>query len=179
MPQKILSILLTVTLALPALCFSQPLTLENITTFVHTPLQLAGWLSRDFQYVFEVADGWQPAEETIDRGAGDCEDFAVLAQEVLKRLGIPSDIIIVKFQGLNISHALCLWQEKDGSYSFISNQEICRTQKKTIEEAIAKFYPDWECLVYMDKNQHYLKTIRNKSPQKNTSSRINTALRIK
>ncbi|MBM3250347.1 MAG: transglutaminase domain-containing protein [Candidatus Omnitrophica bacterium] len=149
---------LVLVVTLPPRSFAQGLTLERVTSFVHTPTQLAGWLSRDFEYIFQLGDGWQPAEETINKGTGDCEDFAVLAQEVLKRLGIRSDIVIVKLKGLNIAHAICLWQEEDGSYSFISNQEICRTQKKSPQEAVAKFYPDWERLVYMDKNQRYLKT---------------------
>ncbi|MFH1552929.1 MAG: transglutaminase-like domain-containing protein [Candidatus Omnitrophota bacterium] len=138
---------------LPTKGFSKEL--EGVPSSLQTPQDLANWLSREFVYRIEFPDRWQMPQETINSKKGDCEDFAILVSSLLTQSGTPNDIIIVKFRELNISHAVCIWQDKDGTYNFISNRKLTHTGRKSIEEAIGKFYPDWEKIIFSDgKKQH-------------------------
>lgn len=44
-------------------------------------------VNRAIRYVADVEDYWQAPEETFERGAGDCEDFALAKMACLQRLG--------------------------------------------------------------------------------------------
>ncbi|MDI6759020.1 MAG: transglutaminase-like domain-containing protein [Candidatus Omnitrophota bacterium] len=144
-------------LSLPSLCLSQ--NIEGVTSFIHNPAQLSKWLSKEFRYELEFPDYWQPAQETLNSKKGDCEDFAILTQEILKGLGIKSDIIIVVLKDLKQSHALCMF--KDGeSYSYFSNQNLIQTNAGTIKEAIQEEHPDWDSIVFTNAKKQYVKIIR-------------------
>jgi hypothetical protein len=140
--------------------FAQPVNLDAVTAFIHTPEALSSWLTKNFRYEFGINDNWQTAEETLRLRTGDCEDFATLASVVLKKLGVQPEIAIVKYEGLNLRHAICIWKETDGTYSFISNQELHRTGESTVGAAIAKVYPDWQNLTYLDLNNHPIKIVK-------------------
>lgn len=114
---------------------------------VTSPAQLSRWFTAEFKYETEMPDRWASPEETLSLKKGDCEDFAVLAQVVLARLGISSDVIIISFKGLNQGHAVCLFKN-GATYSFISSQKLIRTHGVTVTEAIQEKYPDWEKLVF-------------------------------
>lgn len=150
--KKLLLLGLMLGLFLPGLCRAQ--TLQNITT----PLELSLWLSREFKYQTEMPDYWQSAEETLNLKTGDCEDFAILSQTILKSLSIPSEILIIKFKGLNLSHTICIFKDK-GLYSFISNQKLIRTQANTIIAAVEEQYPDWENIIFTDAQKRPLKVL--------------------
>ncbi len=134
--------------------------LSGVPSSITTPQELARWLSTEFKYSFEIVDEWQTAQKTIDTCKGDCEDFAILSVEILDHLGIHGDIIIVKFRDLNMGHAICVWKEKDGTYSFISNRKMFRSGKNNIAEAIEKFYPDWESIIFTNENKQSLKIVK-------------------
>ncbi len=54
-------------------------------------------------------DYWASAKETIQRGAGDCEDFAILKQTLLRAMGVPDkslSIIILRDNSRNLYHAV-------------------------------------------------------------------------
>ncbi len=133
---------------------------ENIPEFIRTPEDLTRWLASEFQYRLELPDKWQSPEETINLRKGDCEDFAILVSEVLSRQGISSDILILKFKGLKASHAICIWQEKDGTYSFTTNRKLCRTGALEVTSAVEKFYPDWEKIIYTDRTKKHLRVVK-------------------
>jgi len=132
---------------------------KNIPSSIQTPQALAEWLSSEFSYRMELVDQWQKPQETIDSKAGDCEDFAILASACLTRLGIANNVIILKFRDLDISHAVCLWKDKDGSYNFISNGKLQRTGKRHIESAIGKFYPDCEKIIFQEPGKYCKKAM--------------------
>jgi len=134
---------------------SQAPSLVDVASMVKTPEALAGWLNRDFLYELALADGWNSPEETIKFKKGDCDDFAVLAKAVLKELGIRSDIVVLKFSGLSVAHAICLWKDARGNISFISNQKLFQTAEPDISRALRKYYPDIEAIIYMDEGMRY------------------------
>lgn len=54
-------------------------------------------------------DYWASAAETIKRGAGDCEDFAILKQTLLRAMGVPDkslSIIVLRDNSRNLYHAV-------------------------------------------------------------------------
>jgi len=160
---------------LPSVCFSQNIQMHNVTSFVHNPAELANWFAQDFQYETEMPDSWQNAGETVLVKKGDCEDFAILAQEVLKKLGIKSDILVLKFQGLSQEHAVCMFKEGN-YYSFISNQQLVRTSASTVTAAIAEQYSDWESITFTDKNKNNLQFVSRDNSASAVSAEFNTAL---
>ncbi|NQT32889.1 MAG: hypothetical protein HQ594_04375 [Candidatus Omnitrophica bacterium] len=113
----------------------------------------------EFSYVWEIPDSWQSPQETINKKAGDCEDFAALASAYLGSIGIPNDLIILEFKDLDISHAVCAWKNEKNRYNFISNQTLVRTGKKDILEAVEEYYPDCEKIVFSDLEKKHSQSI--------------------
>lgn len=138
--------------------FAQTSPVAAAISSIRTPEALACWLSNNFRYELKLTDAWQTPEETMKLKKGDCDDFALLAQAALKGLGIKSDVVIIKFRGLNVLHAVCIWKDKAGLYNFISNCELVRTGKADISQAIAKFYPDVERIIYTDSNMRFTRS---------------------
>jgi len=136
--------------------------LWNATSFLRTPDSLSEWLTQNFKYQLQFQDGWKNPEEILRLKTGDCKDFSVLAQAVLRQMGISSQIVVIAFKDLNVFHAITVWQDKRGSYSFISNKEIYHTEESSLEEAVAKIYPDWSRIMYLNGEKKYTKVIYRK-----------------
>ena len=143
-------------------CFPQGLekSFEAVSYIINTPRELARWLASEFTYRMKLPDKQQTPQETMDSGSGDCEDFAILSSAILEDMGIRNDIIIIEFEDLKIMHAVCIWKNESGLYSFMSNQELFSTRKPSIEEAISKFYPDWKKIIYTDPHRNFLKIVK-------------------
>jgi len=150
-------IFLLLFLLIPLSCFAQ--NLEEVLLFIHTPQQLSNWLLNEFEYVGEIPDYWQKPKETLNLRKGDCEDFAILSQEVLAHLGMESEILIIKFKNLRRGHAICIYKD-EGFYSFISNQKLIRTKANSIEGIIEGVYSDWERIIFTNSKREYTKVIR-------------------
>ena len=163
--QKSLIIWAILTLILPFEGLSRelegvPASLQNgAPSSLQSPKDISDWLSKEFSYRFELPDRWQDPTETISLKTGDCEDFAILSSELLGRIGISSDIVIVKFRDLNISHAICIWKNPNGSYDFISDRRLHRSGRERIEDAVERYYPDWEKLIFVDRNKKLKRTL--------------------
>ena len=157
---SILFVVSFLTFALAGPSFAHPADLANSVNFIKTPDALARLLTGNFRYELKMTDEWQTPEETLSLKKGDCDDFALLAQAVLKGIGIKSDVLILKFRGLSVLHAICIWKDKAGKYSFISNRELYRTGKSDIQEAVATFYPDIETISYADQDMHFTRTAK-------------------
>jgi len=142
--EKAILMAIIMVFSLSLACFAQDL---SVPSHVNSPQALAKWLTSDFRYVLTLdsrGTKTQAPQETIQLKTGQCGDFAVLASHVLSGLGITNKVIIIKYRGLSIMHAICIWKNEDGTYSFISNQELNCTGKKSLDEAVRKFYPDCE-----------------------------------
>mgnify|MGYP001605926310 CR=1 FL=1 len=152
-------ILIFCLLSLPVSCFAQ--SLAGVTSSVHNPAQLSKWLSNNFRYELEFPDHWQPAQETLDLKKGDCEDFAILAQNILKELGIESFIVIVNLKDFKQSHAICVFKD-DKYYSFFSNQILVQTGAASIEGAVQEGYPDWASIIFTNSKKQSVKIVSRK-----------------
>ncbi len=70
------------------------------------------------QAVYRRADYWAPANETLRRGIGDCEDFAIAKMDMLAALGVArSDMRLIIARDLvrNADHAVLIVKMDGGS----------------------------------------------------------------
>lgn len=138
------AVLLAVAVFSPDTAFAHYEDLDELMRMVHTPDELARFYSRDFETRQVIPISSQPQREFLRTKSGNCEDFAILSQDVLGRLGIKSEIVYMKFRGLQIGHAVCMW--KEGSYySFFDNRKLIRTNMTSLEGVLRTYYPDIEC----------------------------------
>jgi predicted transglutaminase-like cysteine proteinase len=72
------------------------------------------WVNRKIEFgedrdIYGRADYWAPAAETLRRGIGDCEDFAIAKMELLAALGVTRDkmrLVIARDLVRNADHAV-------------------------------------------------------------------------
>lgn len=88
---------------------------------IERPEQLHAYLKEHLRYLPEEhgQDHWQSPEETVQKGGGDCEDFALLGQKILQHQGRPAHVLALP------GHAVCVWIEKrtDGKYDVYALDE--------------------------------------------------------
>ncbi len=146
MLKKICTVLLVIGCLFPAAAFAQES--DHIPASIKTSQELVDWLSEECSFEFGLNDRWQSSSETIRSGKGDCEDFATVVSEFMTGRGIDNDVLIIKFKGMNISHAVCVWRTEKGTYNFTSNSKLFRTGARDMLDAIGKYYPDWIMLTF-------------------------------
>ena len=74
------------------------------------------WVNREIAYVgddrnYRQRDYWATAEQTIARGKGDCEDFAILKMQMLRAAGIDAErmkLVLLRDLAANADHAFLL-----------------------------------------------------------------------
>lgn len=101
-----------------------------------TPENIGEYLKSNIYYTADKNDHWQTAEETLQRGEGDCEDFSILAQYYLDKIGIKGQIVYYNMmKGKDWkAHAICIFKERDGTYSYISTEKYQKVNGKSIRE---------------------------------------------
>jgi predicted transglutaminase-like cysteine proteinase len=80
------------------------------------------WVNREIAYVnddrnYNQRDFWATAEQTIARGRGDCEDFAILKMQMLRAAGVRPDrmkLVLLRDLAANADHAFLLVQTDAG-----------------------------------------------------------------
>lgn len=81
------------------------------------------WVNRRIEFgedrdVYGRADYWAPAAETLRRGVGDCEDFAIAKMEMLSALGISRDdmrLVVARDLVRNADHAVLVVTLAEGA----------------------------------------------------------------
>lgn len=89
---------------------------------IETIQRINHWVNHWITYVPDrnrgvANDVWATAEQTIIRGQGDCEDYAILKMQMLIAAGISSDrvkLVLLRDLAANADHALLLVQTKTG-----------------------------------------------------------------
>jgi hypothetical protein len=102
------------------------LTLENLHSLDLTPEKFAA-LFADFE--FELNEHIQSPEDFLARGKGDCDDYAILAGEILSQKGYHPRLIVV-FMPKTI-HVVCFVKET-GTYL---DYNLRKDEVKTITSA--------------------------------------------
>lgn len=99
---------------------------DELAKHATTPHRLSTILCLYFDYEADVLDGeeWLPPEITVQRRTADCEDFALLVKEVLRKNGIISIIISFrpKDRESSESYHAAVYFEYEGKDYIFSNQ---------------------------------------------------------
>ena len=91
-------------------------------------------------YTAEDKDYWQTPEETVNRGKGDCDDFARLSLDILVRIQKRKDVRFVIYTGYYTKdgkdkfsqHAVCVFPY-NGKYSTFSNYQYYYNKDNLID----------------------------------------------
>lgn len=86
------------------------------------------WVNREIAYVgddrnYRRRDFWATAEQTIARGSGDCEDFAILKMQMLRAAGVEAErmkLVLLRDLAANADHAFLL-VDTDGGKLVLDN----------------------------------------------------------
>ncbi|MBU0633615.1 MAG: transglutaminase-like cysteine peptidase [Candidatus Omnitrophica bacterium] len=90
------------------------------------------WLKDSITYKKDIGgDYWAYPELTLERGWGDCEDFAFLNQAVLRVMGYEARAL--SLMRLGNCHAICVFLNGN-EYAIIDNCRLITTQAKSMEE---------------------------------------------
>jgi hypothetical protein len=101
------------------------------------------WLNSAVAYKKEKNDSWADPVFTLDKKAGDCEDFAFLNSEALRFLGYETRVWgMHHFFG---NHAVCVFR-KDGYYFWFDNGKLRKTKAKTERELAMHFLSRYRLL---------------------------------
>lgn len=121
--------------------------LEQAAAVHSTPDAVAGFLLDQFAFqrdtdLFGEVDRWQSPEEFLQRRVGDCEDYALLAQELLRRNGIEAYVFSL-FGPEGYAHTVSVYRDEDGRYNVINEDKLRRYRAKTLEAVAAQINPAW------------------------------------
>lgn len=107
-----------------------------------SPKKLWWWMFQYLKYTRDmdnqgVQEYWQTSDETLFLRTGDCEDYSVLAYDVLEDF---DRHIIVASKGISrIGHAVCAFTW-GGHWYHISNQGLKKTRASNLGEVAATLY---------------------------------------
>ena len=110
------------------------------------PESLTGFMQKEFRFqedenLFHEEDHWQSPEEFWQKKSGDCEDYALFAQYVLKKLGYEVQVVSF-YDEFGSGHTVALYQDH-GAYNIIDKDQLLFYKTKTIEESVTQLYPEW------------------------------------
>ena len=105
----------------------------DVVSKLDTIEKLHDYMIKNIRYVSDEKDYWQVPEETLIRCAGDCEDFARFAIDVLVRVQKIDNVRWIfyvgyyRVNGKNIrkGHAVCVFPE-DEHYNVFSNDSLLK-----------------------------------------------------
>lgn len=93
----------------------------------------AQWIDQNVDYRRDQgALDWARPETTLQRGYGDCKDYAMLNRAVLTAMGFEVKVYTVQFSDQSL-HAICIFKVK-GYYALMSNSEFEISSAKTWED---------------------------------------------
>ena len=95
--------------------------------------KLHNYMKMNLRYVSDVKDYWQTPVETFMRGAGDCEDMARFAIDVLVRVQKLDNVRFIIYVGYYMKngkkrksgHAVCVFPDGE-KYNFFSNNSLLK-----------------------------------------------------
>jgi hypothetical protein len=120
--------------------FHKP-TWSEVLEQCESPRDVCNVVSRFIGYRSEDIDRWTSAEETWQRGRGDCEDFATCIEAICYKLGFNTTINLYFPSGLRgDGHAVAVgswngkvWMSSNGSYEEVSSIA-------EVKETVARMY---------------------------------------
>lgn len=116
--------------------------LEQVNRFINTSFE---W--RDDQQVWGQPDYWAAPLEMLQKGAGDCEDFAMAKYFMLVGLGLPEAslrlvYVRAQWQGRPQAHMVLAWYPEPGAEPWILdnlNPELKRASQRADLQPVFSF----------------------------------------
>jgi hypothetical protein len=150
--------------------------LDDLASQYTTPRTVTKLLKQQFTFtkdedLFGVIERWQTPSEFVARRAGDCEDYALLARELLTRNGIESYVFSL-FGTNGYAHTVCIYVDRHGRFNVINQDKIKRYKARTLEGLAARLCPTWSFGGITEQagiRGRLLVEIRNNSHPKHTS----------
>ena len=110
-----------------------------------TPEKISDYVQRYFkpatdEELFGASDYWQSPREFRLRRAGDCEDYALFIQHILRRRGFEAHV--VSLYGPDLAHTVVVYRQ-DGVYRVMDWGRILPSKSRSIGEAISSLSPQW------------------------------------
>jgi len=134
-----------------SLYLTLPIASHGVTysMLLNDPKMNAGRFAGYFEYFsYEYEEKVQPADEFLRRERGDCDDYAVLADDVLRRRDLQTMLIRVKLAGM-VAHDVC-YVIKDRAYLDYNDRNVfftltrCRESLREIASKVASsLQTDW------------------------------------
>ena len=126
---------------------SQAPRLDELAHRYTTPNAIASFLRQEFTFtrdadLFGEADHWQSPEEFVARRQGDCEDFAMLARELLIRNWIKAYAVSVYGAG-GYAHTVCVFVDPQGWYNVIDQGTVRNYHAQSLEALASQLAPGW------------------------------------
>ena len=107
---------------------------------VHNIQELCQWL-KSFQYHAEDLGEEKSIDDTIMSKGGVCIHFAKMIQSILKGLGYNAKVIGLVY-GQGHGHAVCVFEESDGTFSLFSNTDYVNAHTTNIEAFLKFCFPE-------------------------------------
>lgn len=136
-----------------------------------TPKKFAGKFER-FEYEFDALV--QPAEVFLRRETGDCDDYAIFADHVLRQRGFQTRIIHIRLVG-RVAHAVCYVDESKAFLDF-NNRRYFRNLERSgrrlreiAQEVASSFKGNWTSASeftydYKEGKKHFARTVVKTDP---------------
>jgi predicted transglutaminase-like cysteine proteinase len=94
----------------------------TIAAVAEHPKEVCAFVEKYIRYRSDRNDEWQTPEQTLRRRAGDCEDFAILIQDICERMGYPSSVYLLFGENRERDgHAIVAGQLLSGGWWFADN----------------------------------------------------------
>lgn len=84
------------------------------------------WVNARVKFTSDSADRWASAEQTLLRGKGDCEDYAIAKMALLRSLGISNRnmyLVVVRDTAVRDDHMLLVVRQDDQLYALDSRSD--------------------------------------------------------
>ncbi len=123
----------------------QNFSVNTLASYLRNPQDVALYMWRHFDFVrdqqqFGREDYWQSAAEILQTKKGDCEDFAIFAQEILKQNGVSA--FILNLYGAK-PHSICIFKSK-GLYGAVDGGNYVSAQFKDLTSLLNYLDPFWK-----------------------------------
>ena len=121
--------------------------LERVAVSHPTPEAIASFLRAEFTFQrdeeqFGETDHWQSPEEFLQHRVGDCEDYALLAQALLRQNGIEAYVFSL-FGAEGYAHTVSVFVDEQGRYNVINQGKLQRYHAPSLDLVAAQMNPSW------------------------------------
>ena len=121
--------------------------IDQLARTYTTPKAIAAYLQTEFTFtrdedLFGTEDRWQSPEEFVGRKTGDCEDYALLAQAMLRRQGIEAYVLSLLGEE-GYAHTVSVFVDEAGRYNVINQGRLKNYRAKSLEAVATAINPAW------------------------------------